>query len=176
MEAVNKPRKDQQGFSRGPVNAGPVILKLRRCIYPMFSDKRNSDFAGCDFRCEHSLCCPAAGKSTLRVAWSRLWECWRVCICARSQFPDSWRHIGAPGRGQPPGDSSGPMAASLTMATVIIAQAFFADGGHVALGAISSNIGTLTLFQRICIYRILGGGKSGGKRLLITGFLAGWAC
>lgn len=69
----------------------------------------------------------------------------------------------------------GPMAASLTMATVIIAQALFLqDGGLIALGANIFNIGTITCFSGYAVYILLGGGKSGGKRLMITGFLAGW--
>ena len=69
----------------------------------------------------------------------------------------------------------GPMAASLTMATVIIAQALFLqDGGLIALGANIFNIGTITCFSGYAVYKLLGGGKSGGKRLLIAGFLAGW--
>jgi cobalt/nickel transport system permease protein len=69
----------------------------------------------------------------------------------------------------------GPMAASLTMTTVIIAQALFLqDGGLIALGANIFNIGTVTCFSGYAVYWLLGGGNSGGKRLLVAGFLAGW--
>ena len=69
----------------------------------------------------------------------------------------------------------GPMAGSLTMATVIIAQALFLqDGGLVALGANIFNIGTITCFSGYAIFRLLGGGIGGGKRLFLAGFLAGW--
>jgi cobalt/nickel transport system permease protein len=69
----------------------------------------------------------------------------------------------------------GPMAAFLTMTTVVIAQALFLqDGGLIALGANIFNIGAITCFSGYAVYRLLGGGNSGGKRLLFTGFLAGW--
>jgi cobalt/nickel transport system permease protein len=69
----------------------------------------------------------------------------------------------------------GPMAGFLTMTTVIIAQALFLqDGGLVALGANIFNIGAITCFSGYAIYKLLGGGKGGGKRLFIIGFLAGW--
>ena len=70
----------------------------------------------------------------------------------------------------------GPTAASLTVATVVIAQAFFLqDGGLIALGANIFNISAVTCFSGYGIYKILGGGGSGGKRLLVAGFSAGWA-
>jgi cobalt/nickel transport system permease protein len=70
----------------------------------------------------------------------------------------------------------GPMAAFLTMATVVIAQALFLqDGGLVALGANIFNIGALTCFGGYAVYRLLGGGSARGKRMLLAGFLAGWA-
>ena len=69
----------------------------------------------------------------------------------------------------------GPIAASLTMTTVIIAQALFLqDGGLIALGANVFNISTVTCFSGYAVYRLLGGRNSGGKRLLLTGFLSGW--
>jgi cobalt/nickel transport system permease protein len=69
----------------------------------------------------------------------------------------------------------GPLAASLTMATVIIAQALFLqDGGLVALGANIFNIGTLTCFSGYAVFKLLGCGEENRKRLLLAGFLAGW--
>jgi cobalt/nickel transport system permease protein len=69
----------------------------------------------------------------------------------------------------------GPMAGFLTMTTVVIAQALFLqDGGLVALGANIFNICAITSFSGYAIYKLLGGGKVGGKRLFIAGFLAGW--
>jgi cobalt/nickel transport system permease protein len=69
----------------------------------------------------------------------------------------------------------GPMAGFLAMATVIIAQALFLqDGGLVALGANIFNICAVTCFSGYAIYKLLGGGKGGGKRLFVGGFLAGW--
>jgi cobalt/nickel transport system permease protein len=62
------------------------------------------------------------------------------------------------------------------MTTVIIAQALFLqDGGLIALGANIFNISAVTCFGGYAVYKLLGGGASGGKRLLITGFFAGWA-
>jgi len=69
----------------------------------------------------------------------------------------------------------GPMTGFLTMVTVIIAQALFLqDGGLVALGANIFNIGAVTSFSGYALYKLLGGGASRGKRMLVTGFLAGW--
>jgi cobalt/nickel transport system permease protein len=69
----------------------------------------------------------------------------------------------------------GPTAAFLTIATVVIAQALFLqDGGLVALGANIFNISAVTCFSGYAVYRLLGRGESGGKGLLVVGFLAGW--
>jgi cobalt/nickel transport system permease protein len=69
----------------------------------------------------------------------------------------------------------GPLAGFLTMATVIIAQALFLqDGGLIALGANIFNIGAVTSFSGYALFKILGGERNSGKRLLISGFLAGW--
>ncbi len=69
----------------------------------------------------------------------------------------------------------GPMAGSLTMTTVVIAQALFLqDGGFIALGANIFNISAITCFSGYAIFKLLGGGTGGGKRLLLAGFLAGW--
>ncbi len=70
----------------------------------------------------------------------------------------------------------GPMAGFLTMATVVIAQALFLqDGGLVALGANVFNICAVTCFSGYAIFKFLGGGSAGGKRLAFNGFIAGWA-
>jgi cobalt/nickel transport system permease protein len=70
----------------------------------------------------------------------------------------------------------GPMAGSMTMATVVIAQALFLqDGGVVALGANIFNISAVTSFSGYAVFKLLGGRTGGGKRLLFAGFLAGWA-
>jgi cobalt/nickel transport system permease protein len=69
----------------------------------------------------------------------------------------------------------GPVAGFLTMSTVVIAQALFLqDGGLVALGANIFNIGAVTCFSGYALFNLLGGGTARGKRLLFTGFLAGW--
>jgi cobalt/nickel transport system permease protein len=69
----------------------------------------------------------------------------------------------------------GPLAGSLTMTTVIIAQALFLqDGGLVALGANIFNIGTITCFSGYAVFKILVGAGENRKRLLLAGFLAGW--
>ena len=69
----------------------------------------------------------------------------------------------------------GPMTGFLTIATVIIAQALFLqDGGLVALGANIFNIGAVTSFSGYAIFKLLSGGSARGKRLLFSGFLAGW--
>ena len=70
----------------------------------------------------------------------------------------------------------GPMAGSLTMTTVVVAQALFLqDGGLVALGANVFNIGAVTCFCGYGIFKLFGGSSGGGKRLLFAGFIAGWA-
>jgi cobalt/nickel transport system permease protein len=69
----------------------------------------------------------------------------------------------------------GPTAAFLTMATVVIAQALFLqDGGLIALGANIFNISAVTCFSGYAVYKLLGGGASGGRRLFVAGFSAGW--
>jgi cobalt/nickel transport system permease protein len=69
----------------------------------------------------------------------------------------------------------GPMAGSLTIATVVIAQALFLqDGGLVALGANIFNIAAVTSFSGYAVFKLLGGSTHDGKRLLWAGFLAGW--
>jgi cobalt/nickel transport system permease protein len=69
----------------------------------------------------------------------------------------------------------GPMAAFLTMATVIIAQALFMqDGGIVALGANMFNIGAITSFSGFAMFRILAGSSSAPKRVGLAAFIAGW--
>ncbi len=70
----------------------------------------------------------------------------------------------------------GPMAGSLAMTTVIVAQALFLqDGGLVALGANIFNIGVVTSMSGYAIFRLLGGDVRGGRRLFLAGFLAGWS-
>jgi cobalt/nickel transport system permease protein len=69
----------------------------------------------------------------------------------------------------------GPMAAFLTITTVVIAQALFLqDGGLIALGANIFNISAVTCFSGYAVYQLLGQGKAGGERLFLAGFLAGW--
>lgn len=69
----------------------------------------------------------------------------------------------------------GPLAGSLTMATVIIAQALFMqDGGLVALGANIFNIGTVTCLSGYAVFKLIVGSADSGKRLLWAGFFAGW--
>jgi cobalt/nickel transport system permease protein len=69
----------------------------------------------------------------------------------------------------------GPMTGFLTMATVVIAQALFLqDGGLVALGANVFNISAITCFSGYALFKLLGGGTTGGKRMLFAGFIAGW--
>jgi cobalt/nickel transport system permease protein len=69
----------------------------------------------------------------------------------------------------------GPMAGFLTMTTVVLAQALFLqDGGLVALGANVFNISSITCFSGYAVFRLLKGRMSGGKRLFVAGFLAGW--
>jgi cobalt/nickel transport system permease protein len=69
----------------------------------------------------------------------------------------------------------GPMAGFMTMTTVVIAQALFLqDGGLVALGANIFNICAITCFSGYAVYKILNLSASGGKRLLVAGFIAGW--
>ncbi len=69
----------------------------------------------------------------------------------------------------------GPMAGSLTLATVVIAQSLFLqDGGLVALGANIFNIALVPCFSGYAVFNLLGGGTETGKRLSVAGFLAGW--
>ncbi len=69
----------------------------------------------------------------------------------------------------------GPMAGSLTLTTVIMAQALFLqDGGLFALGANIFNIGIVPCFTGYAVFRLAGGGTTTGKRLVLAGFLAGW--
>jgi cobalt/nickel transport system permease protein len=69
----------------------------------------------------------------------------------------------------------GPVAGSLTMTTVIIAQALFLqDGGLIALGANIFNISSVTCFSGYAIFKLFGGAADKGKRLFLAGFLAGW--
>jgi cobalt/nickel transport system permease protein len=69
----------------------------------------------------------------------------------------------------------GPMTGFLTMATVVIAQALFLqDGGLIALGANVFNIGAVTCFGGYALFKLLGGGITGGRRMLVAGFVAGW--
>jgi cobalt/nickel transport system permease protein len=69
----------------------------------------------------------------------------------------------------------GPMTGFLTMATVVIAQALFLqDGGLIALGANIFNISAVTCFSGYSLYKLLGGKSLGGKRMLFSGFVAGW--
>ena len=69
----------------------------------------------------------------------------------------------------------GPLAGSLAMTTVIVAQALFLqDGGLVALGANIFNISIVTCMSGYAIFRLLGRNAGGGKRLFLAGFLAGW--
>src|SRR5512140_3233924 len=69
----------------------------------------------------------------------------------------------------------GPMAAFLTMATVIIAQALFMqDGGIVALGANLFNIGAITSFSGFALFRIVSGNSAGPRRTSVAAFVAGW--
>jgi len=69
----------------------------------------------------------------------------------------------------------GPLAGSLAMTTVIVAQALFLqDGGLIALGANIFNISIVTCMSGYAIFRLLGRNAGGGKRLFLAGFLAGW--
>jgi cobalt/nickel transport system permease protein len=69
----------------------------------------------------------------------------------------------------------GPMAGSLTLTTVIIAQSLFLqDGGLIALGANIFNISVVPCFSGYAVFRLVGRGKYIGKRLVLAGFLAGW--
>jgi cobalt/nickel transport system permease protein len=69
----------------------------------------------------------------------------------------------------------GPMTGFLTIATVVIAQALFLqDGGLIALGANVFNIGAVTCFGGYALFKLLGGGITGGRRMLVAGFVAGW--
>ncbi len=69
----------------------------------------------------------------------------------------------------------GPMAAFLTMATVIIAQALFMqDGGILALGANLFNIGAITSFSGFALFQIVAGSAAGPRRTGVAAFVAGW--
>ncbi len=69
----------------------------------------------------------------------------------------------------------GPVAGFLSMATVIIAQALFLqDGGLLALGANLFNIGAITVCSGYGVHRLFGSPQARGRRLAVTGFLAGW--
>jgi cobalt/nickel transport system permease protein len=69
----------------------------------------------------------------------------------------------------------GPLTGTLTMASVVIAQALFLqDGGLVALGANVFNISAVTCFSGYVVFKIVGKGTGEGKHLLLAGFLAGW--
>jgi cobalt/nickel transport system permease protein len=69
----------------------------------------------------------------------------------------------------------GPLTGTLTMASVVIAQALFLqDGGLVALGANIFNISAVTCFSGYAVFRLFGKGTVEGKHLFIAGFLAGW--
>ncbi len=69
----------------------------------------------------------------------------------------------------------GPMTGFLTIATVVIAQALFLqDGGLIALGANVFNIGAVASFTGYALFKLLGVGASGGKRMFLAGFVAGW--
>ncbi len=69
----------------------------------------------------------------------------------------------------------GPLAAFLTMVTVLIAQALFLqDGGLAALGANIFNIATVPVLSGYGIFRLAGGTQSHGRRLAIASFLSGW--
>lgn len=70
----------------------------------------------------------------------------------------------------------GPVVGSLTMATVIIAQALFLqDGGLIALGANIFNLSFIPCFGGYAIFKLLGGAAAKGKRLFFAGFFAGWS-
>jgi cobalt/nickel transport system permease protein len=69
----------------------------------------------------------------------------------------------------------GPMAALLTMTTVIIAQALFLqDGGLIALGANIFNIGATTVFSGYVVFQLLGRSRCTRRRLALAAFAAGW--
>jgi len=69
----------------------------------------------------------------------------------------------------------GPLAAFLTMVTVLIAQALFLqDGGLAALGANIFNIAAVPVLSGYGIFRLAGGTQSHGRRLAIASFLSGW--
>lgn len=69
----------------------------------------------------------------------------------------------------------GPMAALLTMATVVIAQALILqDGGLIALGANIFNIGAVTSLSGYLVFRLLAGEQPGGQLLAVSAFVAGW--
>jgi cobalt/nickel transport system permease protein len=69
----------------------------------------------------------------------------------------------------------GPMVGSLTMTTVVIAQALFLqDGGLIALGANVFNISAVTCLSGFAVFKLFGGSTGGRKRLILAGFMAGW--
>ncbi len=69
----------------------------------------------------------------------------------------------------------GPMAALLTITTVVIAQALFLqDGGLFALGANIFNIGAITCFSGYAVFQALCGPRIQGRRLALAAFCAGW--
>jgi len=69
----------------------------------------------------------------------------------------------------------GPMAALLTMTTVVLAQALFLqDGGLLALGANVFSIAAVTTLSGYATYRALGGAGAVGRRLAVSSFVAGW--
>ena len=69
----------------------------------------------------------------------------------------------------------GPMAAMMTMTTVVFAQALFLqDGGLIALGANIFNIATVTTLTGYAAFKLLGGPGSVGKKLAVVSGLAGW--
>jgi cobalt/nickel transport system permease protein len=69
----------------------------------------------------------------------------------------------------------GPMAAMLTMTTVVLAQALFLqDGGLVALGANIFNIATVTTLTGYAVFVLLGGPRSQGRKLALVSGIAGW--
>lgn len=69
----------------------------------------------------------------------------------------------------------GPMAAMLTMTTVVLAQALFLqDGGLVAVGANIFNIATITTLSGYGVFQLLGGPRSEGRKLALVSGLAGW--
>ncbi len=70
----------------------------------------------------------------------------------------------------------GPLIGTLTMASVVIAQALFLqDGGLVALGANIFNISAVTCFSGYAVFKLFGKRIIvEGKHLFLAGFFAGW--